>query len=118
MGDPVIGTFNKLNYERKLGLYFSILTSLVLKYFQIRVLNKVNWRHHLKGVFSQREHLLTSVLSACQMFVKCVDGPQVLELLQKCFVRIKTAKQIIAISHENKAKNWKKKQQQSWKKKD
>ena len=39
--------------------------------------------------------------------------------LQKCFVRIKTAKQITAISHENRAKNWKKKQQQqSWKKKD
>ena len=56
---------------------------------------------------------------ACQMFAKCVDDPQVLELLQKCFVRIKTAKQITAISHENRAKNWKKKQQQqSWKKKD
>ena len=48
-----------------------------------------------------------------------MDDPQVLELLQKCFVRIKTAKQITAISHENRAKNWKKKQQQqSWKKKD
>ena len=35
------------------------------------------------------------------MFAKCVDDPQVLELLQKCFVRIKTAKQITAISHEN-----------------
>ena len=42
------------------------------------------------------------------MFAKCVDDPQVLELLQKCFVRIKTAKQITAISHENRAKNWKK----------
>ena len=42
---------------------------------------------------------------ACQMFAKCVDDPQVLELLQKCFVRIKTAKQITAISHENRAKN-------------
>ena len=54
------------------------------------------------------------------MFAKCVDDPQVLELLQKCFARIKTAKQITAISHENRAKNWKKKnqQQQSWKKKD
>ena len=37
------------------------------------------------------------------MFAKCVDDPQVLELLQKCFVRIKTAKQITAISHENRA---------------
>ena len=53
------------------------------------------------------------------MFAKCVDDPQVLELLQKCFARIKTAKQITAISHENRAQNWKKKQQQqSWKKKD
>ena len=49
--------------------------------------------------------LTTSVLSACQMFAKCVDDPQVLELLQKFFVRIKTAKQITAISHENRAKN-------------
>ena len=32
--------------------------------------------------------------------------------LQKCFVRIKTAKKITAISHENRAKNLKKKQQQ------
>ena len=38
------------------------------------------------------------------MFVKCVDDPQVLDHLQKCFVRIKTAKQIIAISHENREK--------------
>lgn len=43
------------------------------------------------------------------MFAKCVDDPQVLELLQKCFVRIKTAKQITAISHENRAKKLKKK---------
>ena len=34
------------------------------------------------------------------------------------FVRIKTVKKITAIGHENRAKNWKKKQQQSWKKKD
>ena len=30
---PVIGTFMELSYERKLGLYFSLLTSLVLKIF-------------------------------------------------------------------------------------
>ena len=42
------------------------------------------------------------------MFAKCEDDPQVLELLQKCFVRIKTAKKITAISHENRAKNCKK----------
>ena len=53
--------------------------------------------------------LTTSVLSACQMFAKCVDDPQVLELLQKCFVRIKTAKQITVISHESRAKTEKKK---------
>ena len=37
------------------------------------------------------------------MFAKGVDDPQVLELLQKCFARIKTAKQITAISHEYRA---------------
>ena len=100
------GTFKKLSYEWKLCLYFSLLTSLV---FQIRVSNKVNWRSHLKGVFSQRGTLTTSVLSACQMFAKCVDDPQILELLQKCFLRIKTAKQIEAISHENREKKLKKK---------
>ena len=37
---------------------------------------------------------------------KCADDLQVLELLQKCFVRIKTVlKKITAISHENRAKN-------------
>ena len=51
----MIGKFKKLSYERKLGLYFSLLTSLVKIYFQIRVSNKANWRSHLKGVFSQRE---------------------------------------------------------------
>ena len=35
LGDPVIGTFKKLSYERKLGFYFSLLISLVDKYFQI-----------------------------------------------------------------------------------
>ena len=43
------------------------------------------------------------------MFAKCVDDPQVLELLQKCFVRIKTAKLITAISHENRVKKTEKK---------
>ena len=72
-----------------------------------------------KRCFFSKGTVTTSVLSACQTFANCADDPQVLELLQKCFVRIKTAKQITAISHENRAKNWKKKQQQqSWKKKD
>ena len=56
--------------------------------------------------------MTTSVLFACQMFVKCADDPQVFELLQKCFVRIKTAKQITAIRRENIAENWKKNQEQ------
>ena len=38
------------------------------------------------------------------MFAKCMDVPQVLELLQKCFVRIKTAKQITAISRKTEQK--------------
>ena len=43
------------------------------------------------------------------MFAKCVDDLQVLELLQKCLVRIKTAKQITPIySHEKKSKKLKK----------
>ena len=29
----MIGTFKKLSYEKKLGLYLSLLTSLVLKIF-------------------------------------------------------------------------------------
>ena len=60
-----------------------------------------------KRFFFSKGTLTTSVLSACQMFAKCVDDLQVLELLQKCFVRIKTA-----ISHENRAKKTEKKQQQ------
>ena len=46
----------------------------------------------------------TSVLSACHIFAKCADDPQVLELLQICFVRIKTAKQITELSHKNRKK--------------
>ena len=53
------------------------------------VSNKVNRRSHLKGVFFSKGTVTTSALSVCQMFAKCADDPQVLELLQKCFVRIK-----------------------------
>ena len=53
--------------------------------------------------------MTTSVLSACQIIAKCADDSQVLELLQKCFVRIKTAKKITAISHENSKKKTEKK---------
>ena len=56
--------------------------------------------------------MTTSVLSACQIFAKCANDPRVLQLLQKCFVRIKTAKQITAIRRENIAENWKKNQEQ------
>ena len=76
------------------------------------VSNKVNRRSHLKGVFSSKRTLTTSVLSVCQMFAKCADDPQVLELLQKCFVRIKKQNKFTAVSHENRAKKLKKKKQQ------
>ena len=33
LGDPVIGTFKKLSFERKLGLNSLLLTSLVVKIF-------------------------------------------------------------------------------------
>ena len=52
--------------------------------------------------------MTTPVLSACQTFANCADDPQVLELLQKCFVRIKTAKQIKVISHKTEQKAEKK----------
>ena len=55
----------------------------------------------------------TSVLSACHIFAKCADDPQVLELLQICFVRIKTEKQITVISHKSRAKTEEKKNSNS-----
>ena len=52
----------------------------------------------------------TSVLSTCQMFVEWADDRYILENLQKCYVRIKTAKKkIVTISHENRAKIGKRK---------
>ena len=59
--------------------------------------------------FFSKGTVTTSVLSACQTFAKCADDPQVLELLQKCFARLKTAKQTTVISHKSRAKKWKKK---------
>ena len=59
--------------------------------------------------FFSKGTVTTSVLSACQIIAKCADDSQVLELLQKCFVRIKTAKKITAISHENSKKKTEKK---------
>ena len=59
----------------------------------------------MKGVFFfSKGTVTTSVLSACKLFGKCADDPSVLELFQKCFVRIKTGKQITAISHETEQK--------------
>ena len=51
--------------------------------------------------------MTTSVLSACQTFANCADDSQVFELLQKCFVRIKTEKQITVISHKKRIKRTK-----------
>ena len=62
-------------------------------------------RSKFKRCFFSKGTVTNSVLSACQIIAKCADDPQVLELLQKCFVRIKTAKQITAISHENRKKH-------------
>ena len=101
----MIGTFKKLSYERKLGLYFSLLTSLVLKIFSDQSFKQSRLKTSFKRCFFSNGTSTTSVLSACQMFAKCVNDPQVLEHSQKCFVRIKTAKKITAISHENRAKN-------------
>ena len=92
LGDPVTGTFKKLSYERKLGLYFSLLTSLALKILSDQSFKESKLKKSFKRCFFSKEIWTTSDLSACQMFAKCVDDPQVLELLQKCFVRIKTAK--------------------------
>ena len=46
-------------------------------------------------------------MSACQTFANCADDSQVFELLQKCFVRIKTEKQITVISHKKQIKRTK-----------
>ena len=67
-------TFKKLSYEKKLGLYFSLLTSLILKYFrpefQVNKSKKSRkWCYFLKGTVT------TSLLSACQIFAECKDNP-------------------------------------------
>ena len=76
------------------------------------VSNKVNRRSHLKGVFFSKGTVTTSVLSVCQMFAKCADDPQVLELLQKCFVRIKKQNKLQQSVMKTEQKTEKKKQQQ------
>ena len=79
-------TFKKVSYEKKLGLYFSLLTSLILKYFQVRVSSKTNWRNRGEGVISWREQW--PPLSCPRVWI-------ILEYwnsYKKCFVRIKRAK--------------------------
>ena len=56
--------------------------------------------------------MTTLVLSTCETFAS-VEDPQVLELLQICFVRIKTEKQITVISHKSRAKTEEKKNSNS-----
>ena len=46
------------------------------------------------------------------MFAKCADDPQVLELLQKCFVRIKKQNKLQQSVMKTEQKTEKKKQQQ------
>ena len=52
----MIGTVKKLSYERKLTLYFSLLTSLVLKIFSDQSFKYSKLKRSLKVFFSQREH--------------------------------------------------------------
>ena len=107
-GTPGQPPFMELIYERKLGLYFSLLISLVPKIFsefQIKQIEEVIW----KVFFFSKGTVTTSVLSACKLFGRCADDPSVLELLQKMFCKNKTGKQITVISHENRAKTEKKK---------
>ena len=101
---PVTGTFMELSYERKLSLFFSPLTSLVLKIFsefQIKQIEEVVWKvfFFLKG---NSEYLCL----VCMQIVweVCWWSISIGTLTKKYFVRIKTGKQITAISHENRAK--------------
>ena len=112
MRDPVIGTFKKLSYERKLGLYFSLLTSLVLKIFSDQSFKQSKLKTSFERCFFSNGTSTTSVLSARQMFAKCVNDPQVLEHSQKCFVRIKTAKKNYSNQSRKQSKKLKKKKQQ------
>ena len=60
--------------------------------------------------------MTTSVLSTCQMFVECADDPYVLENLQKCYVRIKTAKKNGNNQSRKQSKKRKKKKVMTFKK--
>ena len=80
----MIGTSKELSYERKLGLYFSILTSLALKIFSDQSFKQRKSKKSFKRCSFSKGTVTISVFSAYQMFVKCADDPQVWELLQKC----------------------------------
>ena len=70
-----------------------------------RVSNKANWRSHLKAVFfSQREQWLPLSCLHANCLGSVLMIHQYWNSYKKCFVRIKTGKQITAISHENRAK--------------
>ena len=102
-GGPVTWTFKKLSYEKKLGLYFSLVTSLILKYFQTWASSKTNRKNQEKGVISWREQW--PPLSC--LHAKCLWSVWIIleywNSYKKCFVRIKRAKK----------KQW----QQPWEKK-
>ena len=116
-GTPGQPPFMELIYERKLGLYFSLLISLVLKIFsefQIKQIEEVIW----KVFFFSKGKVTTSVLSACKLFGRCADDPSVLELLQKMFCKNKNRETNYSNQSWKQSKNWKKQQQLSGKKKD
>ena len=91
-GGPVTWTFKKLSYEKKLGLYFSLVTSLILKYFQTWASSKTNRKNQEKGVISWREQW--PPLSC--LHAKCLWSVWIIleywNSYKKCFVRIKRAK--------------------------
>ena len=47
----MIGTFKKLSYERKLGLYFSLQTSLVLKIYSDQSFKESKLKKSFKRCF-------------------------------------------------------------------
>ena len=71
----MIVTFKKLSYEKKLGLYFSLLTSLVLKIFSNQSFKKSKMKKSFKRCYFSKGTVTTSVLSACQMFAECAYDP-------------------------------------------
>ena len=71
----MIVTFKKLSYEKKLDLYFSLLTSLVSKIFSDQSFKKSKMKKSFKRRYFSKGTVTTSVLSACQMFAECVYDP-------------------------------------------